>query len=111
MCCSHTCQFSVIAALSPPLPLPSFPFTFPSSPSSPPSPSSPSSPSPPLSPITALPLPSASPPSIFFFYCLPIQSPCICTSLIISPPIPPYVLLYIGLSLTHFHSCILNMGR
>src|SRR6266436_3463288 len=27
MCCSHTCQFSVIAALPPPFPLLSFPFT------------------------------------------------------------------------------------
>ena len=27
MCCSHTWQFSVIAALPPPLPLLSFPFT------------------------------------------------------------------------------------
>src|SRR5258708_5738972 len=95
MCCSHTCQFSVIAPLPPPLPLLSSPFPPPSF----------------LSPIPSLLFPCTPPPSVFPMDCLPIDSYCICTSLIISPPIPPYGPLYIALSLTHFHSCILNMGR
>src|SRR5258707_936398 len=131
MCCSHTCQFSVIAALSPHFPLLSFPFTPPSflSPSVFPLDSLPlhsysictssfiiPPPSPPLflllsAPSLPFPLPCTPPPSVFPMDCLPIDSYCICTSLIISPPIPPYGPLYITLSLTHFHSCILNMGR
>src|SRR5258708_1817719 len=80
---------------------------------------SPSFPSPLLSfyppflplPLPSLPFPCTPSPSVFPMDCLPIDSYCICTSLIISHPIPPYVPLYISLSLTHFHSCILNMGR
>src|SRR5258708_30245147 len=59
-----------------------------------------------------LPFPLPSPPSVFPMDCLPIDSYCIFTSLfIISPPISPYSPLYITLSLTHFHSCILHIGR
>src|SRR5258707_15118441 len=70
MCCSHTCQFSVIAALPPPFPLLSFPFIPPSF----------------LSPFPSLPFPSTPPPSVFPMDCLPIDSYCICTSLFIIPP-------------------------
>src|SRR5258708_13508086 len=84
------------------------PFLMPSSPSSCP----PSFPSPLLlPPFLPFPLHCPPPPSVFPMDYLPIDSYCICTSLIISPPIPPYGPLYITLSLTHFHSCILNMGR
>src|SRR5260221_4491132 len=72
MCCSHTCQFSVIAALPPPFLLLSFPFT----------------PSSFLSPFPSLPFPCTPPPSVFPMDFLPIDSYCIFTSLIISPPHP-----------------------
>src|SRR5258707_11963569 len=61
MCCSHTCQFSVIAALPPPFPLLSFPFTPPSF----------------FSPFPSLPFPCTPPPSVFPMDCLPIDSYCI----------------------------------
>src|SRR5258707_4785714 len=79
MCCSHTCQFSVIAALPPPFPLLSFPFTPPSF----------------LSPFPSLPFPCTPPPSVFPMDCLPIDSYCICTSLFIIPPPSPHPLLLV----------------
>src|SRR5258708_29871849 len=73
MCCSHTCQSSVIAALPPPFLLLSFPFTHPSF----------------LSPFPSLPFPCTPPPSVFPMHCLPIDSYCICPSLFIIPPLSP----------------------
>src|SRR5258707_10564534 len=60
-----------------------------------------------LAPFLPFPLPCTPPPSVFPMDCLPIDSYCICTSLIIFLPLPPYGPLYITLSLTHFHFFVL----
>src|SRR5260221_14731926 len=74
---SYTCRFSMISAL-PPFPPAFLPFLTP-----------PSFPSPLLSflpPFPALPFSCTPPPSVFPMDCLPIDSYCICTSLVIIPP-------------------------
>src|SRR5258705_5425825 len=91
MCCSNTCQFSVIAALPPPFPLLSFPFPPPSF----------------FSPFPSLPFPCTPPPSVFPMDCLPIDSYCICTSLFIIPPSPHSLLLVLSLFLGQFHNLAL----
>src|SRR5258705_3706708 len=58
MFCRPSCQFRVIAALPPPFPLLSFPFTPPSF----------------FSPFPSLPFPCPPPPSFFPLDCLPLYS-------------------------------------
>src|SRR5258708_39145376 len=81
MSSSHSCQFSVIAALPPPFPLLSFPFT----------------------------PPSFLSPSVFPMDCLPIDSNCICTSFFILPPPSHHLILFTSISLTDFRNCILYL--
>src|SRR5258708_11390489 len=81
MCCSHTCQFSVIAALPPPFLLPPLPSSPPSLPS----------------PFLALPLPLSflwiASPLILIAYALP------CLSYLPPPPLPSSFPIWIKSSL------------